>query len=226
MTLNEGQNLACNHRFCGQYEGEESGLFYNRFRYYSPETGQYLLPDPLGLAGGVNPYGYVSNPVSFVDPFGLVGCSGAKPNPQSKPDFYVGPAGPSVTMPSTAYRYMNSESPYAAQTIASKSAPLSYFGYTKYKTGHEARDAYQIFYEKGNPDSWSNARLRGEFDTLQLYKNGVPQVKVPLASGGKGPSYELFTSAYPQYGKGGALQLLPVEKGYSVSFDKIRIIPE
>ncbi|WP_132356506.1 hypothetical protein [Photorhabdus khanii] len=121
---------------------------------------------------------------------------------------------------------MNSESPYAAQTIASKSAPLSYFGYTKYKTGHEARDAYQIFYEKGNPDSWSNARLRGEFDTLQLYKNGVPQVKVPLASGGKGPSYELFTSAYPQYGKGGALQLLPVEKGYSVSFDKIRIIPE
>ncbi|WP_241607668.1 hypothetical protein [Rosenbergiella epipactidis] len=63
--------------------------------------------------------------------------------------------------------------------------------------GHEARDAYQIFYEKGNPDSWSDARLLGEFDTLQLYKNGVPQVKVPLANGDKGPGYELFTSAYP-----------------------------
>nr|WP_240042448.1 RHS repeat-associated core domain-containing protein [Photorhabdus khanii] len=74
MTLNEGRNLACNLRFCGQYEDEESGLFYNRFRYYLPETGQYLSPDPLGLAGGVNLYGYVPNPVSWIDPFGLVGC--------------------------------------------------------------------------------------------------------------------------------------------------------
>lgn len=89
-------------------------------------------------------------------------------------------------MPSTAYRYMNSSDSYAAKTMASKSAPLSYFAYTKYKTGSEARDAYQIFYEKGNVKSWSDARLLGEFDTLQLYKNGVPQVKVPLANGGMG----------------------------------------
>nr|EKV53014.1 hypothetical protein EaACW_3026 [Erwinia amylovora ACW56400]QJQ53310.1 hypothetical protein EHX00_0603 [Erwinia amylovora]CBA22831.1 hypothetical protein predicted by Glimmer/Critica [Erwinia amylovora CFBP1430]CBJ45278.1 hypothetical protein EAM_0603 [Erwinia amylovora ATCC 49946]CCO79869.1 hypothetical protein BN432_3090 [Erwinia amylovora Ea356]CCO83674.1 hypothetical protein BN433_3117 [Erwinia amylovora Ea266]CCO87432.1 hypothetical protein BN434_3063 [Erwinia amylovora CFBP 2585]CCO len=54
----------------------------------------------------------------------------------------------------------------------------------------------------------------------------MPQVKVPLANGDKGPGYELFTSAYPQYGKGGALQLLPAEKGYSVFFDKISILPE
>ena len=62
------------------------------------------------------------------------------------------------------------DSKYAAQTMENKSAPLSYFGYTKYKSAHEAGDAYQIFYEKGNPDSWSDARLLGEFDTLQLYK--------------------------------------------------------
>ncbi|MGX9306717.1 hypothetical protein ACWXWB_23380, partial [Pantoea dispersa] len=61
----------------------------------------------------------------------------------------------------------------------------------------------------------------GEFDTLQLYKNGVPQVKVPLANGGDGPGYELFTSAYPQYGKGGAVQLLPIEKGTPVIFNKV-----
>ncbi|TDB41262.1 sugar-binding protein, partial [Photorhabdus khanii subsp. guanajuatensis] len=67
-------------RFCGQYKDEESGLFYNRFRYYSPETGQYLSPDPLGLAGGVNPYGYVHDPVSWIDPLGLAGCPGAKLN--------------------------------------------------------------------------------------------------------------------------------------------------
>ena len=49
-------------RFQGQYEDEEIGLYYNRFRYYDPETGQYTQQDPIGLAGG-NPtlYGYVYN---------------------------------------------------------------------------------------------------------------------------------------------------------------------
>ncbi|CDH26998.1 hypothetical protein XBJ2_110001 [Xenorhabdus bovienii str. Jollieti] len=66
-------HVSCNLRFVGQYEDEESGLYYNRFRYYDRETGQYLTPDPIGLAGGVNPYGYVHNPTGWVDPFGLAG---------------------------------------------------------------------------------------------------------------------------------------------------------
>ena len=59
-------------RFQGQYEDEEIGLYYNRFRYYDPETGQYTQQDPIGLAGG-NPtlYGYVYNTLDEVDPFGL-----------------------------------------------------------------------------------------------------------------------------------------------------------
>ncbi|WMV72369.1 RHS repeat-associated core domain-containing protein [Xenorhabdus griffiniae] len=67
-------HVNCNLRFMGQYEDEESGLYYNRFRYYSPETGQYISPDPIGLLGGVNPYAYVHNPVNFIDPFGLTDC--------------------------------------------------------------------------------------------------------------------------------------------------------
>jgi len=63
----------CPLRFPGQYYDEESGLHYNRHRYYDPETGQYLSPDPLGLGGGVRPQGYVDNPLSWVDPLGLVG---------------------------------------------------------------------------------------------------------------------------------------------------------
>jgi RHS repeat-associated protein len=65
-------NLSCRLRFPGQYEDTESGLHYNRFRYYDSETGQYISADPIGLAGGVNPYGYVHNPLGWIDPLGLV----------------------------------------------------------------------------------------------------------------------------------------------------------
>ncbi len=59
-------------RFQGQYADEETGLYYNRFRYYSPEDGCYTQQDPIGLAGG-NPtlYGYVFNPLYEIDPLGL-----------------------------------------------------------------------------------------------------------------------------------------------------------
>jgi RHS repeat-associated protein len=60
-------------KFAGQFFDEESGLVYNRFRYYSAVAGQYLTPDPLGLAGGFNPYSYVHNPTGLIDPFGLAG---------------------------------------------------------------------------------------------------------------------------------------------------------
>ncbi|CDG16662.1 protein of unknown function [Xenorhabdus doucetiae] len=75
---NPDYHVNCNLRFCGQYEDEESGLYYNRFRYYSPETAQYISADPLNLAGGFNPYGYVHNPSKWIDPFGLAGCCLAK----------------------------------------------------------------------------------------------------------------------------------------------------
>jgi len=77
VAANDADRLSCNLRFAGQYEDEESGLHYNRFRYYDTETGQYLTPDPIGLLGGVNPYGYVHNPLSWVDPLGLACCPGA-----------------------------------------------------------------------------------------------------------------------------------------------------
>jgi RHS repeat-associated protein len=63
----------CPFRFPGQYEDEETGLYYNRFRYYMPETGLYTQCDPLGLAG-CNPtvYGYVNNTLVYIDPLGLL----------------------------------------------------------------------------------------------------------------------------------------------------------
>ncbi|MHB2247004.1 RHS repeat-associated core domain-containing protein [Pseudomonas fitomaticsae] len=58
-------------RFQGQYFDDESGLHYNRHRYYDPDVGRYLTPDPVKLAGGLNQYRYVPNPTGWVDPLGL-----------------------------------------------------------------------------------------------------------------------------------------------------------
>ena len=63
-------------RFQGQYYDEESGLHYNRHRYYNPNAGRYLTPDPIKLAGGLNSYQYVPNPTGWVDPLGLSSCPG------------------------------------------------------------------------------------------------------------------------------------------------------
>ncbi|MGY2042454.1 RHS repeat-associated core domain-containing protein, partial [Pseudomonas pergaminensis] len=59
-----------------QYFDQESGLHYNRHRYYNPDVGRYLTPDPVKLAGGVNAYQYVPNPTGWVDPLGLSVCPG------------------------------------------------------------------------------------------------------------------------------------------------------
>ncbi|WP_350307607.1 RHS repeat domain-containing protein, partial [Photorhabdus viridis] len=68
------QNL----RYAGQYFDKETGLHFNTYRYYAPEIGRFITPDPIGLAGGLNLYAYVPNPVSWIDPLGLAGCPAVK----------------------------------------------------------------------------------------------------------------------------------------------------
>lgn len=59
-------------RYQGQYEDVETGLYYNRFRYYAPGMGMYISSDPIGLAGK-NPtlYGYVQDVNTSLDPWGV-----------------------------------------------------------------------------------------------------------------------------------------------------------
>lgn len=77
------ETVSNNFRFPGQYYDQESGLHYNYFRCYDPNTGRYLREDPIGLYGGINPYTYVNNnPLIYIDLNGLKGFS-----------FVMGPGG-------------------------------------------------------------------------------------------------------------------------------------
>jgi len=58
-------------RFQGQYYDSETGLHYNRFRYYDADVGRFISLDPIGLFAGTNLYQYAPNPTGWVDPFGL-----------------------------------------------------------------------------------------------------------------------------------------------------------
>lgn len=84
MATTDVAKTGCPWRWPGQYEDEETGLFYNRFRYYDPGAGRYVSQDPIGLTGGVLLYGYVADPFAWVDPFGLSGDCGGKRFGESK----------------------------------------------------------------------------------------------------------------------------------------------
>lgn len=75
-------------RFQGQYLDDETGLHYNRHRYYDPLSGRFVNKDPIGLLGGFNTYTYAPNPIQWIDPLGLApkkqnsvkdGCSNCDP---------------------------------------------------------------------------------------------------------------------------------------------------
>jgi RHS repeat-associated protein len=64
--------ISNNIRFQGQYFDEETGLHYNRYRYYSPYVGRFVSKDPIGLLGGNNSYQYASSSTGWIDPLGLM----------------------------------------------------------------------------------------------------------------------------------------------------------
>ncbi len=89
-----------------------AGLHYNRHRYYNPDNGRYLTPDPVKLAGGLNGYLYVPNPTGWVDPLGLNSCPGKEKcepvtegqNPSTNTETNEG--APSAPTPATKKQYL------------------------------------------------------------------------------------------------------------------------
>ena len=77
------QPVQQNLRFQGQYLDRETGLHYNTFRFYDPDIGRFISPDPVGLQGGINLHRYAPNPVAWADPLGL------EPIPLDAPGYTV-----------------------------------------------------------------------------------------------------------------------------------------
>ena len=70
-SIPQETGYAQNLRMQGQYLDRETGLHYNLFRYYDPDSARFTRQDPTGLAGGINLYQYAPNPLSWIDPLGL-----------------------------------------------------------------------------------------------------------------------------------------------------------
>ena len=69
---NRGDRSLVSFRYQGQYEDTETGLYYNRFRNYSPQMGMYISSDPIGLAGNTPTLcGYLFDNNTQIDSFGL-----------------------------------------------------------------------------------------------------------------------------------------------------------
>ena len=67
---NDKPELQQNLRFQGQYLDRDTGLHYNTFRFYDPDIGRFINPDPIGLLGGHNLQSYAPNPIAWIDPWG------------------------------------------------------------------------------------------------------------------------------------------------------------
>jgi RHS repeat-associated protein len=70
LVSEEGE-ADCRLRLPGQLFDEETGLHYNRSRYFSPDTGQFVSPDPIAFAGGIHFFRFAPNAVGWIDPLGL-----------------------------------------------------------------------------------------------------------------------------------------------------------
>jgi RHS repeat-associated protein len=120
-----GERGACPFRWPGQYEDEETGLYFNRFRYYDPEAGQYASQDPIGLRGGLNPRQYVPDPCAQLDPLGLSSTCGGSAADVATP---YGPAAQGTT-----------PSALTARTAVSEGAPLYRVGTMGKSAGPEGQ---------------------------------------------------------------------------------------
>lgn len=172
-----------------EYDGE-TGLYYYRARYYDPIDGRFISRDPIGLAGGINQYAYVSNdPVNATDPSGLdaitdrlkeIDTAGLEaPNPFLDPVNYVGGIGSGVWkwVNRPYWRYIGPNSNPASKWMTRSCSWKPPYG----NNFDKAKDALQMPFKP----------------------TGVVKVDVPWYKIVRGPR---AANLHPEWGKGGGLE--------------------
>ncbi|TDO20927.1 RHS repeat-associated core domain-containing protein [Pedobacter duraquae] len=177
--LSTGSSLAeCPFRYQGQYEDQETGLYYNRFRYYSPEEGVYISQDPIGLNGGFALYSYVEDCNFAIDPLGLSGMpkSGWNYGNMPKIDNYqlhhviprskanhpaLKAAGFDVDKPSNLIYLPKDRSVHPTRSVHN--------GWNKQHALYNADITEQLddIYETGVSEGWSKTDFRNAVDDLR-----------------------------------------------------------
>ena len=199
-------------RFQGQYFDEETGLHYNRYRYYDPDTARYLTQDPIGLAGGFNVYSYTRNPTGWTDALGLSGSSAQRRNErraQAKSGNVTCPT--RCPCPSTQGSV---DTPYgpalqsnAPEALAARKQVQS--GVTLYRAGTmgKSQAAEAQFWSLEHPDSPGYAQRYGipqenianaNFIETGVLKPGTPFVTraAPAVGSNPGGGIEVVTPAH------------------------------
>ena len=127
-------------KFQGQFFDTETSLHYNRFRYYDSDVGMFVSRDPIELLGGFNVFEYASNPIIWIDEFGLKkyhrkdGTWGKKrgrpPKPKPKSSHGNSDDNPNCT---TLYRlnYLDKDYTFSKWGVTSNSNPLTRYSSTE-----------------------------------------------------------------------------------------------
>ncbi|WP_305884107.1 RHS repeat-associated core domain-containing protein, partial [Pseudomonas sp. PIC25] len=179
------------------YFDAETGLHYNRHRYYNPNTGCFLTPDPIKLAGGLNNYQYVNNPTGWVDPLGL--NSQCPPGNGNKPGVAENPADKAKVDEGT---------PSAPGPEHGKNPEFFKTETTWKARGNGTGNTYKVYQQDID---WgleykgvSNMDRATEGGAPYVLKDGVPQ-QLQLhhsRQNGKGPLFELSRKTHLQTLKG------------------------
>ncbi|WP_029013147.1 RHS repeat-associated core domain-containing protein [Niveispirillum irakense] len=183
-------------RFQGQYHDPETGLHYNRHRYYAPNEGCFTSQDPIRLAGGSNLAAYAPNPVGWVDPLGLSCNTWNEFQKAHKGQFK------NSTDASKSYRNLvNHESPWPEgfTPTADVLKPGTQFNMALSPTQPSTRPG-----AFGSPDNIPNvAYVRNELAVKEGWKPSVDRVvtyevtnDLPILKGSVGPQIDKGTNTY------------------------------
>ena len=218
-------------RYTGQQYDELTEQYYLRARYYNPVAGRFMQED-VYQGDGLNLYAYCgNNPVVYDDPSGYASTSIGKACPPKgkisesvdetsygksssnctelvpyypanngaesgrATDFYVSPNGDIV--PATGYRYVSENASYLDDMTNNMTIPANadgtYFSFNNYDVANPS--ALQVPHD---------ASVKVSFDTLQI----IDDISVPYGNWGKASYLEPITTDFPQFGSGGATQVI------------------